>query len=47
MQPQFGAIVGLGYLRKEGDVYKTFIEVKSGVVTINGAPMQIPLSAVQ
>lgn len=42
-----GAVVGLGYLKKNGDEYETFVEIRSGVLTINGAPMQIPLSAFQ
>ena len=47
LDKSFGAVVGLGYLRKNGDEYETFVEIRSGVLTINGAPMQIPLSAFQ
>jgi len=47
LDKSLGAIVGLGYLRKNGDEYETFVEIRSGVLTINGAPMQIPLSAFQ
>ena len=45
--PEFGGVVALGYLRKSGDLYETLIEIRSGVLTINGAPMQIPLDAFQ
>ena len=45
--PEFGGVVALGYLRKSGDLYETLIEVRSGVITINGAPMQIPLDMLQ
>jgi len=47
LESSIGAAVGLGYLRKSGDEYETFVEIRSGVLTINGAPMQIPLSAFQ
>ena len=45
--PEFGTAVALGYLRKSGDLYETLVEIRSGVLTINGAPMQIPLDAFQ
>lgn len=45
--PEFGGAVALGYLRKSGDLYETMIEIRSGVLTINGAPMQIPPDAFQ
>ncbi len=47
MEPSFGAAVGLGYLRKKGDSYEADVELRDGVLTINGAPMQIPLGALQ
>ena len=47
LEPSVGAAVGLGYLRKNGEEYETFVEIRSGILTINGAPMQIPLSAFQ
>lgn len=43
--PEFATAVALGYLRQSGDLYETLVEIRSGVLTINGAPMQIPLSA--
>jgi uncharacterized protein YdgA (DUF945 family) len=41
--PDAGAIVGLGYLRKNGDVYELHAEYAKGLLTINGAPLPIPL----
>ncbi|HSM30811.1 MAG TPA: YdgA family protein [Woeseiaceae bacterium] len=43
MNPDAGAIVGMGYLRKTGDVYEMRAEYAKGLLTINGAPMPIPL----
>ena len=47
MDPQAGALVALGYLKKEGDVYIMDAELKKGLLTINGAPVPIPLGAFQ
>ena len=41
--PDAGAIVGMGYLRKKGDVYEMRAEYAKGLLTINGAPMPIPM----
>jgi len=43
MNPDAGAIVGMGYLRRNGDVYEMRAEYAKGLLTINGAPMPIPL----
>lgn len=43
MNPDAGAIVGMGYLRKNGDVYEMRAEYAKGLLTINGAPMPIPM----
>jgi uncharacterized protein YdgA (DUF945 family) len=43
MNPQAGAAVGMGFLQKNGDVYEMKAEYKKGLLTINGAPMPIPL----
>ena len=45
MNPQAGAAVGMGFLIKNGDVYEMEAEYKKGLLTINGAPMPIPLGA--
>lgn len=43
MNPDAGAIVGMGYLRKKGEVYEMHAEYAKGLLTINGAPMPIPM----
>ena len=45
MNPDAGAIIGMGYLRKKGDIYEMHAEYAKGLLTINGAPMPIPLGA--
>ncbi|MBT8091273.1 MAG: YdgA family protein [Gammaproteobacteria bacterium] len=45
MNPQAGAAVGMGFLQKSGDVYEMKAEYKKGLLTINGAPMPIPMGA--
>lgn len=47
MNPQAGAIVGMGYLKKEGAVYIMDADMRKGLLTINGAPIPIPLGAFQ
>jgi uncharacterized protein YdgA (DUF945 family) len=41
--PQAGAVVGMGFLRQNGDIYEMRAEYAKGLLTINGAPMPIPL----
>ena len=43
MNPEAGAIVGMGFLRPNGDVYEMRAEYAKGLMTVNGAPMPIPL----
>jgi uncharacterized protein YdgA (DUF945 family) len=43
MNPDAGAIIGMGYLRRNGDVYEMRAEYAKGLLTINGAPMPIPM----
>ena len=43
VNPDAGAIIGMGYLRKKGDVYEMRAEYAKGLLTINGAPMPIPM----
>ena len=47
MNPQAGAVVGMGFLKKNGDIYEMAAEYKKGLLTINGAPMPIPLGSMQ
>jgi len=47
MGPQVGAIVGMGYLKKQGDMYILDADFKKGLLTVNGAPIPIPMGAFQ
>ncbi len=47
MHPQAGAVVAMGFLTQNGDVYEMEAAYKKGLLTVNGAPMPIPLPAVQ
>jgi uncharacterized protein YdgA (DUF945 family) len=41
--PQSGALIAMGILRKDGDSYILNAEYQKGLLTVNGAPMPIPL----
>lgn len=41
--PQAGAVIGMGYLVKQGDAYAMRAQFKKGLLTVNGAPIPIPL----
>ncbi|MEX2494794.1 MAG: YdgA family protein [Woeseia sp.] len=41
--PQFGALVAMGFLKRDGDAYVLQAEYEKGLLTVNGAPMPIPL----
>jgi uncharacterized protein YdgA (DUF945 family) len=41
--PQAGAMIGMGFLQKNGDVYEISAEYKKALLTINGQPMPVPL----
>lgn len=41
--PQAAMVVGGGYLVKRGDVYITEARMEKGLLTVNGAPIPIPL----
>ena len=47
MNPQAGMIVAMGYLKKNGDRYEMNADYKKGLLTVNGAPVPIPLGAFQ
>lgn len=47
MSPEAGAVVAMGFLQKNGDVYEMQAEYKKGLLTINGAPMPIPFGSFQ
>jgi uncharacterized protein YdgA (DUF945 family) len=47
MEPQGNAVIGMGFLRKQGDFYEMHAAYKKGLLTVNGAPMPIPLPGVR
>ncbi len=44
MNPEVGAAIGMGYFRQDGDAFVTDIRYAKGILTINDAPMAIPLA---
>ena len=44
LNPDAGALVAFGYLQKDGDDYVTDARYAKGILTINGAPMTLPLA---
>ncbi len=45
--PEVGGIIGMGYLRRNGDVYELRAELGDGLLTVNGAPLPLPSNALQ
>ena len=45
--PDMHAAIGMGFLRKQGEFYIMEAAFKQGLLTVNGAPMPIPLSGLQ
>ena len=43
MNPQAGSLLAMGILQKDGDAYVMEAEYAQGLVTVNGAPMPIPI----
>ena len=43
MRPDIGMLVAMGILKKDEDYYEMRAEYAKGLVTVNGAPMPIPL----
>lgn len=43
MSPQANAMVAMGFLKKKGDNYEMVASYKKGLLTVNGAPMPIPI----
>lgn len=43
--PQANALIAMGILKREGDAYVTKAEYARGLLTVNGAPLPIPLGA--
>jgi len=44
---QLNAAIGMGFLKKNGDIYEMNAEFKKGLLTVNGAPMPIPIPGMQ
>ena len=42
-EPDLNTLAGLGYLRREGDFYELHAAFSKGVLTVNDAPIPIPL----
>lgn len=47
LYPQVGMVVGLGYLKQNGDVYELNAQMKNGLLTLNGAPIPLPFGAIR
>lgn len=45
LNPQANALIAMGFLKKEGDAYRLQAKYAKGLLTVNGAPMPIPLPA--
>ena len=45
--PDAAMVIGAGYLVLRGDAYEMRAELKKGLLTVNGAPIPIPLGAVR
>lgn len=43
MSPEAGAAIAMGFLKKNGEFYEMEAAYKKGLLTINGAPLPIPL----
>ncbi len=43
MNPQANAMVAMGFLKKNGDNYEMVASYKKGLLTVNGAPVPIPI----
>ncbi len=47
LSPDVGMLVAMGVLKKTDDRYEMQVEYAKGLVTVNGAPLPIPLQALQ
>ena len=47
MSSDVDMLVAMGALKKDGDYYQMKAEYAMGLVTINGAPMPIPLQGLR
>ena len=47
IEPQMNAAIGMGFLKKNGAVYEMEAAFRNGLLTVNGAPMPIPIPGLQ
>lgn len=47
MDPQAHAAIAMGILRREGDAYEMQASIRKGLLTVNGAPMPLPVPGLQ
>jgi hypothetical protein len=47
IDPQMNAAIGMGFLKKNGNVYEMEAAFRNGLLTVNGAPMPIPIPGLQ
>lgn len=43
MNPEAGSLIDMGFLKLDGDVYRMQAEFAGGLLTVNGAPLPMPL----
>jgi uncharacterized protein YdgA (DUF945 family) len=47
MKPQAHAAIAMGFLRRKGDAYEMHASIRKGLLTVNGAPMPLPVPGLQ
>jgi uncharacterized protein YdgA (DUF945 family) len=47
IDPQFHAAIGMGFLKKSGAFYEMEAAFQNGLLTVNGAPMPLPIPGLQ
>ena len=47
VNPQAHAAIAMGFLRRKGDTYEMQASIKKGLLTVNGAPMPLPVPGLQ
>ena len=47
INPQAHAAIAMGYLRRKGDAYAMEASFENGLLTVNGAPMPLPIPGIQ
>jgi uncharacterized protein YdgA (DUF945 family) len=47
MNPQAHTAIAMGFLRRKGDAYEMQASIRKGLLTVNGAPMSLPVPGLQ